>query len=122
MHDLTRQKLRRDVLEDRLAHRPKPTHADLEPRRHPEHQPDKIGIEKRLRDGDLIRLDVTQRRLDLLGEEAELARRRAAWVPPPRRYARGWTSLYLDQVTQADEGCDLRVLEGQAATPEPDIY
>jgi len=75
-----------------------------------------------VRDGDLIRLDVANRRLDLLVEEAEMARRRAAWAPPQRRYARGWTSLYLDNVTQADEGCDLRFLEGTLPTPEPDIY
>jgi dihydroxy-acid dehydratase len=75
-----------------------------------------------VRNGDLIRLDVANRRLDLLVEEAEMVRRRAAWVPPARRYARGWTSLHLDQVTQADEGCDLRFLEAGAPTPEPDIY
>jgi dihydroxy-acid dehydratase len=75
-----------------------------------------------VRDGDLIRLDVPNRRLDLLVEEGELARRRAAWTPPARRYGRGWTSMYLDQVTQADEGCDLRFLEAGAPTPEPDIY
>jgi dihydroxy-acid dehydratase len=75
-----------------------------------------------VRDGDLIRLDVPNRRLDLLVEEAEMARRRAAWTPPARRYDRGWTSMYLDQVTQADEGCDLRFLEAGTPTPEPDIY
>ena len=75
-----------------------------------------------VRDGDLIRLDVPNRRLDLLVDEAEMARRRAAWTPPSRRYGRGWTSMYLDQVTQADEGCDLRFLEAGAPTPEPDIY
>lgn len=75
-----------------------------------------------VRDGDLIRLDVPSRRLDLLVEEAELAARRAAWTPRARRYGRGWTSLYLDQVGQADEGCDLRFLEAGTATPEPDIY
>ncbi|MGK7861972.1 L-arabinonate dehydratase [Falsiroseomonas sp. E2-1-a4] len=75
-----------------------------------------------VQDGDLIRLDVPNRRLDLLVDEAEMARRQAAWVAPTRRYARGWTSMYLDQVTQADEGCDLRFLEAGAATPEPDIY
>jgi dihydroxy-acid dehydratase len=75
-----------------------------------------------VRDGDLIRLDVPNRRLDLLVEEEEMARRRAAWTPPPRRYDRGWTSMYLDQVTQADEGCDLRFLEAGGPTPEPDIY
>ena len=45
-----------------------------------------------VQDGDPIRLDVPNRRLDLLVEEAELARRRAAWTPRPRRYGRGWTS------------------------------
>jgi dihydroxy-acid dehydratase len=75
-----------------------------------------------VQNGDMIRLDVANRRLDLLVDDAEMARRRAAWTPPPRRYGRGWTSLYLDNVTQADEGCDLRFLEGTLPTPEPDIY
>jgi dihydroxy-acid dehydratase len=75
-----------------------------------------------VQDGDPIRLDVPARRLDLLVDEDDLARRRAAWQPRPRRHARGWTSLYLDQVTQADEGCDLTFLEAGSPTPEPDIY
>jgi dihydroxy-acid dehydratase len=75
-----------------------------------------------VRDGDMIRLDVANRRLDLLVEEDEMARRRAAWTPPQRRYLRGWTSLYLDHVTQADEGCDLDFLHHGAATPEPEIH
>jgi dihydroxy-acid dehydratase len=75
-----------------------------------------------VQNGDLIRLDVANRKLDLLVDEAEMVRRQAAWKPPTRRYARGWTSLYLDNVTQADEGCDLSFLEGQQPTPEPDIY
>jgi dihydroxy-acid dehydratase len=75
-----------------------------------------------VRDGDLIRLDVPNRRLDLLVDEAEMEHRRAGWSPPPPRYARGWTRLYIDNVTQADEGCDVRFLEGTELTPEPDIY
>jgi dihydroxy-acid dehydratase len=75
-----------------------------------------------VRDGDLIRLDTAGRRLDLLVEEAELTRRRAAWAAPARRYQRGWTSLYLDQVGQADEGCDMEFLKAGAATPEPEIH
>ena len=75
-----------------------------------------------VRDGDLVRIDVPARRLDLLVPEEELARRRAVWTPPPRRYGRGWTSLYLDEVTQADEGCDLRFLEAGMPTPEPEIF
>jgi dihydroxy-acid dehydratase len=75
-----------------------------------------------VRDGDVIRLDVPNRRLDLLVDEAEMEHRRAGWSPPPPRYARGWTRLYIDNVTQADEGCDVRFLEGTELTPEPDIY
>jgi dihydroxy-acid dehydratase len=54
--------------------------------------------------------------------DEELAARRAAWVPPSRRYERGFTRLYQDHVTQAHEGCDFDFLQGTAATPEPDIY
>ncbi len=75
-----------------------------------------------VRDGDLIRLDVPNRRLDLLVDEAEMERRRAAWTPPPRRYHRGWTALYLDHVRQADEGCDMDFLENGPLTPEPEIH
>ncbi len=72
--------------------------------------------------GDLIELDVTERRLHLCVDDNELAARRAAWVAPPRRYERGFTRLYQDHVTQAHEGCDFDFLQGTAATPEPDIY
>jgi len=59
--------------------------------------------------GDRIRLSVASRRIDLLVDEAELARRRARWSPPatPRR---GWDRIVAEQVTQADEGCDLSIL------------
>jgi dihydroxy-acid dehydratase len=59
-----------------------------------------------VRNGDRIRLSVEERRIDLLVDEAELARRRAAAPPrapaPPRGYAR----LYAEHVTGADQGCD----------------
>jgi len=59
--------------------------------------------------GDRIRLSVKARSLDLLVSEAELERRRAAWVAPVKP-KRGWDRLIVDQVLQADEGCDLAVL------------
>ena len=61
-----------------------------------------------VRTGDTIRLDVEARRLDLVLEDSELAARRAAWVPPPPPpgAGRGYLRLYLDQVLQADQGCD----------------
>jgi dihydroxy-acid dehydratase len=61
------------------------------------------------RSGDRIRLSVRERRLDLLVEEGELARRREEWRPPPAP-ARGWDRLVHEQVLQATEGADLAFL------------
>ena len=61
-----------------------------------------------VRTGDRIRLDAERRSIDLLVDEAELGTRRAAWqrpAPPPGA-ERGYLKLFLDQVLQADEGCD----------------
>ncbi|MEU3164552.1 dihydroxy-acid dehydratase [Streptosporangium sp. NPDC006930] len=62
-----------------------------------------------VRDGDLIRLDVAARRLDLLVDEDELERRRADFVPPELP-ARGWRRLYAQTVLPATEGADLSFL------------
>jgi dihydroxy-acid dehydratase len=75
-----------------------------------------------VQDGDQIRLDVSGRRLDLLVDSAVLEKRKAAWKPPVPKYARGYTSLFLGHVRQADEGCDLDFLEHGPATPEPEIH
>jgi dihydroxy-acid dehydratase len=62
--------------------------------------------------GDEIRLDVAGRRIELLVDEAELERRRAAWAPPPAPPGadRGYLKLYRESVMQADEGCDFDFL------------
>ena len=61
-----------------------------------------------VRTGDLIRLDVPARSLELVVDEAELARRAAALpaIVRPEWAQRGYARLYHDSVTQADEGCD----------------
>src|SRR5256886_7099540 len=59
-----------------------------------------------VKDGDVIALDVPARTLTLQVDEAELARRRAAWKPPAPRYQRGYGSMFSHHVTQADKGCD----------------
>jgi dihydroxyacid dehydratase/phosphogluconate dehydratase len=64
--------------------------------------------------GDAIRLDVQERRLDLLVDETELARRRDAWEPPQRKDERGYRRLYEDRVLQANEGCDFDFLRGRS--------
>jgi dihydroxy-acid dehydratase len=60
----------------------------------------------RVRSGDRIRLNVAGRRLELMVDDAELARRRSALVRPDRAPARGYQRLYDEQILQADEGCD----------------
>jgi dihydroxy-acid dehydratase len=64
-----------------------------------------------VRDGDQVRLDAPARKLDLLVDDAELTRRRAAWKAPEKP-ARGYTRLYVERVTQADKGCDFDFLMG----------
>src|SRR6202008_471663 len=61
-----------------------------------------------VRDGDLISLDVPARTLTLEVSDDELEQRRAQWKPAPRHYERGYGSLFLNEVTQADLGCDFR--------------
>ncbi|CAP43021.1 L-arabinonate dehydratase [Bordetella petrii] len=78
-----------------------------------------------VRDGDLITLDVPNRRLDVRLSDAELAERRAAWQAPPPRFERGYGVLYLKHISQADSGCDFDFLQtGQReqAAGEPEIH
>jgi dihydroxy-acid dehydratase len=75
-----------------------------------------------VKDGDVIELDVPARTLTLKVDEAELARRKAAWRPPAPRYERGYGSMFSHHITQADKGCDFDFLEGVAPIPEPEIH
>ena len=54
--------------------------------------------------------------------EAELARRKAAWVPPPLRYARSYGVLLERHIGQANDGADFDFLEQGAPVPEPEIF
>ncbi len=75
-----------------------------------------------VRNGDLIELDVPNRKLHLHVSDEELATRRAAWKPAPPRYHRGYAKLFVDHVTQANEGADFDFLQHGPAVPEPEIY
>ena len=75
-----------------------------------------------VRDGDIISLDVDARSLQLDVDDAELARRRAAWRRPAPHFMRGFGALYQEHITQADQGCDFDFLEGTAETPDPEIH
>lgn len=77
-----------------------------------------------LRTGDIVRLDLENRRLDMLVDDEEIARRKAAWTPPEPLFERGYGWMFSKHVTQADKGCDFDYLErdfGKAAG-EPDIF
>jgi dihydroxy-acid dehydratase len=73
-----------------------------------------------VRDGDLIRLDVPNRTLDVLIDAQEWEARRAAWVAPPPRFDRGYGQLYQKHVGQADDGCDFDFLQTSAKPPRPE--
>jgi dihydroxy-acid dehydratase len=75
-----------------------------------------------VRDGDLITLDVAARRIDVNIPDSELAARAAAWKSQPPHGQRGYLSLFLNETTQADEGCDFRFLHHSAASAEPEIH
>ena len=65
-----------------------------------------------VQEGDRIRLDITQRLIELDVEEKELVRRREAWKAPPLRVSRGYLARYARLVTSAHTGA---VLEETAA-------
>jgi len=75
-----------------------------------------------LREGDIVEIDVAERRLDMRVSEAELGARRAALRPPEPYYVRGYGQMFSNHIRQADEGCDFDFLEGRGRVPEPEIH
>ncbi len=75
-----------------------------------------------VRDGDIIELDVAERKLVLLVSDEELARRRAAWKAPKAQFPRGYGQMFSQHIKQANEGCDFDFLEGTAPIPDPEIH
>jgi dihydroxy-acid dehydratase len=69
-----------------------------------------------VQNGDSIALDVPNRRLDVLVDDAELARRRAAWRPQPPAYERGYAKLYTEHVLGAERGADFDFLVGTSGS------
>ena len=75
-----------------------------------------------LRTGDAVRLDVPGRTLDMLVEEEEVDRQRAAWVPQEPEFAGAYAKFYRDHVLQADQGCDFDFLDGLRQPREPATF
>ncbi len=62
-----------------------------------------------LRDGDIVRIDIPCRRLDLLLSEEELEIRRKKWLPPKPKKEKGFMALYSKIVSSAHEGAYLKI-------------
>lgn len=77
-----------------------------------------------VRTGDLITVDVPNRTIHLNISDEEMAARRAAWTPPPKRYERGYGWMYSKHILQANDGCDFDYLETGFGAPvsEPSIF
>lgn len=58
-----------------------------------------------VRDGDMIAIDIPQRRLDLLVSPEEMDRRRKSWSPPPLKATKGYLKSFAERVSSADKGC-----------------
>lgn len=72
-----------------------------------------------VQEGDEISLDVAARSLTLLVSDAELIERRRHWSEPRSNMIGGYQSLYVNAVTQADQGCDLEFLHGRRGAAVP---
>ena len=77
------------------------------------------GVLALVQDGDFIELDVPNRRLHLDVSDEELERRRATWTAPQPAMSRGYVSMYLDHVMQADKGADFDFLVGRSGSEVP---
>lgn len=70
------------------------------------------GVLALVQDGDMIELDVANRRIHLEVSDEELALRRSLWKPLELGYNRGYVNLHIKHVMQAHEGADLDFLKG----------
>ena len=75
-----------------------------------------------VQDGDQIELDIFGRKLNLLVDEAELAKRREKWKAPQPHYPRGYGWMFTQHIQQADKGCDFDFLRSPEAMPEPEVH
>jgi L-arabonate dehydrase len=72
-----------------------------------------------VQNGDMIELNVPERKLHLHVSAEELARRLSQWKAPAPAMVSGYWKLYTDHVLQADEGVDLDFLVGQRGSAVP---
>jgi dihydroxy-acid dehydratase len=76
-----------------------------------------------IKTGDIIRVDIPNRKLEVDVSESEMKKRKKEWVEPKPRYERGYGYMYSKHIEQADKGCDFDFLRTDfgVAVEEPDI-
>ena len=76
-----------------------------------------------IRTGDIIQVDIPNRKLDVDISKSEMKKRQEDWVAPKPRYERGYGYIYSKHIEQADKGCDFDFLSTDfgAAVEEPEI-
>ena len=76
-----------------------------------------------IKTGDIIQVDIPNRKLDVDVSESEMKKRKKEWVEPKPRYERGYGYMYSKHIEQADKGCDFDFLRTDfgVAVEEPDI-
>jgi L-arabonate dehydrase len=72
-----------------------------------------------VQNGDTISLDVPARTLNILVDDAEMGRRRAAWTAPSPSARSGYQALHIQHTLQANRGCDLDFLVGRRVAGTP---
>jgi dihydroxy-acid dehydratase len=68
-----------------------------------------------VQNGDRIRLNVVERKLELILSDNEIANRLSRFAPPANAHLRGYPKLYIEHVLQANRGCDFDFLRPKNA-------
>ena len=76
-----------------------------------------------IKNGDIIEVDIPERKLNVDISENELSNRREKWKEPEPRYERGYGYIYSKHIEQADKGCDFDFLKSDfgSTVKEPEI-
>jgi dehydratase family protein len=69
--------------------------------------------------GDLIELDVPNRKLNLKVPQGEIQRRLSVWKGPEPHYDRGFGQLFIERILQANQGCDFDFLRRAPERGDP---
>jgi dihydroxy-acid dehydratase len=77
-----------------------------------------------VQNGDLVTVDIPNRRIHMDVSDEVLAQRRAQWQAPAQHFERGYGYMFTQHIQQADQGCDFDYLETAFGKPvdEPPIY